>query len=210
MAKRKRAHAARRGTKADPERTERAAEEVRGSATSHGGALGAEDGIPARYDTPRERLTRRIFIAVEVVLVLIPLVHLGIAGVLNAGAAAMESLRVMIEQNPAFLVTSIAALLQPFVAYLMRIAYRHYLRDEAGYTAANLVVLLCAEVALQNMVGIVGMAVLLWRIWGRASDDLGPWASSRRVGGVLADISGPLVVFALAALCAYANMRIGV
>ncbi|MBE6469062.1 MAG: hypothetical protein E7001_03675 [Coriobacteriaceae bacterium] len=204
MAKRKRSDAAARGTKADPERA--AARE--GTGTGEGAGRGGAAIAPA-MDTPREHLTRRIFTTVQVMLVVIPFVHLGFAGVLNAGAAAMESLRVMLEQNPAFLVSFIAELLQPFAAYLVRIAYRHYAQGDAGYAAGNLVVLLCAELLMQNMVGVVGMAVLLWRTWGRAADVLGPWARERSVGGVLADVSGALVTVVLAALLAFANARLG-
>ncbi|MDY4040910.1 MAG: hypothetical protein SOY67_02210 [Collinsella sp.] len=205
MAKRSRAASAARGTKADPRRADAGA----GVGAGSEGADADAGALAPGMDTPRERLTRRIFTTVEVVLVAIPFVHLGFAGVLNAGTAAMESLRVMLEQNPAFLVSFIAALLQPFVAYLVRIAYRHYARGDAGYAAGNLVGLLCAELLMQNMVGIVGMAVLLWRTWGRASLALGPWARGRRAGGVLADVSGPLVAVVLAGLCALANARLG-
>lgn len=212
MAKRKRSDLAARGTKADPEQVDAGARERVASDGDAGSGAGPDSGTPATapgMDTPRERLTRRIFTTVQVVLVAIPFVHLGFAGVLNAGTAAMESLRVMLEQNPAFLVSFIAALLQPFVAYLVRIAYRRYAQGDAGYAAGNLVGLLCAELLMQNMVGIVGMAVLLWRTWGRASVALGPWARGRRAGGVLADVSGALVAVVLAALLAFANARLG-
>lgn len=204
MAKKKRSDLAARGTRADAARdlfTATTGVEAKASEP-------AKASLAPGMNSARERLTSRIFLTVEIVLVVIPFVYLATAGVLNGGAASMESLRVMLQGHPAFLVMFIAACVQPFVAYLLRIAHRHYQQGDAGYTMGNLVALLCGEMLMQNMVGIVGVAVLMWRTWRRGSEQLGPWRERRGLGGVLADISGALVVFVLAAICAFASWRI--
>lgn len=96
------------------------------------------------------------------------------------------------------------------MAYLLRFVYRHYAQGDTGYAVSNLIALLCAEMFLQNIVGIAGMAVLLWRTWRRGSEGLGVWRAHRGIGGMLVDISGALVVLALAGICFFASTRLGV
>ena len=79
---------------------------------------------------------------------------------------------------------------------------------DAGYAAANLIVLLCAEMMLQSMVGVVAMAILLWRVWRRGAQVMGDWRRGRGVAEVLADVSGSVVVLVLAAVCLFASTRI--
>ena len=204
MAKKKRSDLAARGTRADAERDLAAAT----TGSEKKASKSSKASLAPGMNSARERLTSRIFLTVEVVLVVIPFVYLATAGVLNGGAASMESLREMLQGHPAFLVMFIAACVQPFVAYLLRIAHRHYQQGDAGYTMGNLVALLCGEMLMQNMVGVVGVAVLMWRTWRRGSEQLGPWRERRGIGGVLADISGALVVLVLAAICAFASWRV--
>lgn len=199
MGKRDRARQAARGTKADPARA------VMAGVTATSRATAQAPGMNSK----RERLTRRIFLTVEVVLALVPIAYLGMSGLLNAGAAAMEGLQDQLRREPALLLAFIAACLQPFVAYLLRIAYRHYERGDCGYAGANLAVLLCAEMFLQNMLGIVGVAVLLWRVWRRVNGSMGAWMRERKIGGALADASGGLTVLVLAIICFSAQMRLG-
>ena len=66
----------------------------------------------------------------------------------------------------------------------------------------NLIGLLCAEAFLQNVVGLAGFALILWRMWGKTHGELTEWRERRGVGGVLVDISG-----ALAVLCHRPDLR---
>ena len=79
---------------------------------------------------------------------------------------------------------------------------------DAGYALGNLIALACAELLLQSMVGFIALVVLLWRTYHRCSSALIPWACHRRLGGVLVDVSGALVVLVLAAILFYAHMRL--
>mgnify|MGYP006867315501 CR=1 FL=1 len=109
---------------------------------------------------------------------------------MTGGGLSAEGLQATFAENPAASITLIAACLQPFVAYLLRFVYRHYAQGDTGYAVSNLIALLCAEMLLQNIVGIAGMAVLLWRTWRRGSEGLDAWRAHRGVGGMLVDISG--------------------
>ena len=177
--------------------------------------MAAKEKRPAWYVAPldernlsaRERLTKRIFTTVQVVLCLV-LVATVVSISMASGGLTSDGLAGMFDKNPATAISLIAACLQVFIAYLLGFVYKHYASGDAGYAAANLIALLCAEMMLQSMVGIVGMAMLLWRVWRRSSQAIGDWAHARGIGGVLVDISGALVVIAFGAICLFASMRL--
>lgn len=154
-------------------------------------------------ESARERLTRRVVTAVQVVLVIFPFAVWGYVGL---GGVSLEK---AFAGDPGFVVSFLAAVAQPFVAWLIRIAYRHYTEGDGGYALGNLIGLICAELMLQNVVGLAGCAVLLWRLWRPAAGELAEWRECRGVGGVVVDISGALVVIVIGAVCAFASWRLG-
>ena len=101
-------------------------------------------------------------------------------------------------------VTFISACLQPFVAYMLYMVYRKYCEGDAGFVAGNLIGLLCSEILLLNIPGVIGMGILLWRVWRNVAPHFESWLFERRFAGVVADIAGSLVILALAFLCATA------
>lgn len=201
MAKQSKRAKAAAGTKVDPERREVVPRERAVAATG--------DAIAPGMNSKREQLTQRIFLTVQVLLVVVPVAYFAMSGVFTGTLLTPSGLQEFLEANPTMSVSFLAACLQPFVAYMLRIAHKHYERGDFGYAAGNLIGLACAELLMQNMVGIIGLIVLLWRIWPRCSGSIGPWAAERGIGGVLADISGALVMLVLAAVCAFASYRIG-
>lgn len=219
MAKRSKRVRAAAGTKADPERhaavveggtdTALGARAAQGNGAVPGVGVAASEGLAPGMNSKRERLTRRIFLGVQVALVVIPIAYFAMGGVATGTLFTPSGLQQLVEANPAASVSLLAAFAQPFVAYLLHIVYRHYERGDFGYVVGNLTGLICAEMLMQNMMGIVGVAVLLWRVWPRCSGTIGSWAARRGVGGVAADVSGALAVLALAALVAFASWRIG-
>ncbi len=206
-----RAKAAAAGTKNDPNRTVRAADSAAGDARA-GKASGKHIKIvhsewaPAA-NSAREQRTAQFFAVVEVLLVLVP-VLLVASFVMMKGSLTAENLQAYFSEDPAFMVSFLTACVQPFAAYLLRLVHRKYLEGDMGYAVGNLIALLCAEMFLQNLVGVVGMVVLLWRIWKNAASHMGDWVHERRFGGVVFDISGGLVVLVFALICAFAGMRL--
>lgn len=193
--KEKRSVAAARGTVADPERE--------GVVVREDGAASVAESLPM---TKRERLTLRIFTVVEVIMVIVPLAM--IAYLWLAGGGSIEGLADAMAADPTITVEFIAAMCQPLAAWLLRFVERHYRAGDMGYAAGNLIGIICGELMLQNAVGVLGCALLLWRVWRHASGELGPWAAERKVGGVLADISGAIVLCVFGAICAFATWRI--
>ena len=173
-----------------------------GAARGGSAEIMASRRVGRNLDTARERLTRRIFTTVQVVLVIFPFALLGYVSM------AGMSLQDAFGRDPGFTVSFLAAMAQPFVAWLIRIGYRHYSEGDGGYALGNLIGLLCAEALMQNVVGVAGCAVALWRLWRPAAGELTEWKERRGLGGVLFDISGAIVVLAIAAICAFASWRI--
>lgn len=206
-----RAKAAAAGTKSDPNRTVRdaggASRDTHVAKTSGKRAKIVHSAWAPAANSAREQRTAQFFGVVEVLLVLVP-VLLVASFVMMKGSLTAESLQSYFSEDPAFLVSFLAACVQPFAAYLLRLVHRKYLEGDMGYAAGNLIALLCAEMLLQNLVGVVGMVVLLWRVWKNAAPHMGDWVHERRFGGVLFDISGALVVLAFALICAFAGMRL--
>lgn len=197
MAKKNRAQEAQRGTKLDPQR---------GQGASATAALDLQPAL--RPSSSKEKLTKRFFTGVEILLVIVPFASLALAGSLNLDASSVANLQELLKQNPGFLVSFLGACIQPFAAYLIHIAYGHYQKGDGGYCMGNLVGILCAEMLMQSIPGIVGLGLLIWRVWGTAAPESVAWRRQRGVGGVLADVSGSLVVIGLAAICAFASWRL--
>ncbi len=154
-------------------------------------------------DTPYERRTRQILTVVQVILVAYPLVGMALSSLSGT------TIQAQLESDPTFVVTYLSIFVQPLVAWLLRFVYRHYAEGDGGYAAGNIVCLLVAELMMANILGIAGIVVILWRTFGRIQGEVGEWLRRRRVGGVLFDLSGSIVVLALALLVAFASWRLG-
>lgn len=149
-----------------------------------------------------------MFLVVEALLVVSPFVGMAVSGSLNFDAAGIASLQDLFASSPAFAVSFLAACIQPLVAYLLHLAHKHYADGGGGYTAANLVGLLCAEMLMQNVAGLAGIVLLLWRVWRPTAKERARWRKERPWGAKAAEVSGAIVVVVLAALCAFASWRI--
>ncbi len=128
---------------------------------------------------------------VEVILGVVPVVVIGLF-LASKDAASVDKLTDVFSQDPSMVVTFISACLQPFVAYMLYMIYRKYCEGDAGFAAGNLIGLLCSEILLLNIPGVIGMGILLWRVWRNVAPHFESWLFERRVAGVLADIAGSL------------------
>lgn len=207
MGKKSRARAAAAGTRKDPERrvveggkAERADEEKKVGAHAH------PEWAP-HLNSASEDLTAKLFTLVEVILGVVPVVVIGLF-LASKDAASVDKLTEVFSQDPSMVVTFISACLQPFVAYMLYMVYRKYCEGDAGFVAGNLIGLLCSEILLLNIPGVIGMGILLWRVWRNVAPHFESWLFERRVAGVLADIAGSLVILVLAFMCATATRNL--
>ena len=196
MAKTSRAQAAARGTKLDAERTIAVTEKAERRRV-----------LRERPQSKYEARTAKVFSAVQVVLVVVPLAMVGYVWL--AGGGTIDGLQDAMREDPAITVSFISAMCQPFVAWLLKFVREHDRAGDGGYVAANLIGLICGELLLQNVVGVIGCAVLLWRIWKRSGGELTAWKEDRGLAGAAANLSGAIVLCVIGAVCAFATWRIG-
>lgn len=203
MGKKSRARVAAAGTRRDPGR--RVAEGEKANRAEKGKKVGAHahpEWAP-HLNSASEDLTAKLFTMVEVILGVVPVVVIGLF-LASKDATSVDKLTEVFSQEPSMVVTFISACLQPFVAYMLYMIYRKYCEGDAGFAAGNLIGLLCSEILLLNIPGVIGMGILLWRVWRNVAPHFESWLFERRVMGVLADIAGSLVILVLAFMCATA------
>ena len=204
MGKKSRARVAAAGTRKDPGR--RVAEGKKADRAEKDKKVGAHahpEWAP-HLNSASEDLTAKLFTLVEVILGVVPVVVIGLF-LASKDAASVDKLTEVFSQDPSMVVTFISACLQPFVAYMLYMVYRKYCEGDAGFVAGNLIGLLCSEILLLNIPGVIGMGILLWRVWRNVAPHFESWLIERRVAGVLADIAGSLVILVLAFMCATAT-----
>jgi len=204
MGKKSRARVAAAGTRKDPGR--RVAEGKKADRAEKDKKVGAHahpEWAP-HLNSASEDLTAKLFTMVEVILGVVPVVVIGLF-LASKDATSVDKLTEVFSQEPSMVVSFISACLQPFVAYMLYMVYRKYCEGDAGFAAGNLIGLLCSEILLLNIPGVIGMGILLWRVWRNVAPHFESWLFERRAMGVLADIAGSLVILALAFMCATAT-----
>lgn len=203
MGKKSRARVAAAGTRRDPgRRVPEGKKADRAEKDKKVGAHAHPEWAP-HLNTASEDLTAKLFTLVEVILGVVPVVVIGLF-LASKDATSVDKLTDVFSQDPSMVVTFISACLQPFVAYMLYMIYRKYCEGDAGFAAGNLIGLLCSEILLLNIPGVIGMGILLWRVWRNVAPHFESWLFERRFTGVVADIAGSLVILVLAFLCATA------
>lgn len=203
MGKKSRARVAAAGTRKDPGRRVAEGKKVdRVEKDKKVGAHAHPEWAP-HLNTASEDLTAKLFTLVEVILGVVPVVVISLF-LASKDATSGDKLTDVFSQDPSMVVTFISACLQPFVAYMLYMIYRKYCEGDAGFAAGNLIGLLCSEILLLNIPGVIGMGILLRRVWRNVAPHFESWLFERRAMGVLVDIAGSLVILALAFLCATA------
>ena len=205
MGKKSRARVAAAGTRKDPGR--RVAEGKKADRAEKDKKVGAHahpEWAP-HLNSASEDLTAKLFTLVEVILGVVPLVVIGLF-LASKDATSVDKLTEVFSHAPVIYTPTFrfSACLQPFVAYMLYMVYRKYCEGDAGFAAGNLIGLLCSEILLLNIPGVIGMGILLWRVWRNVAPHFESWLFERRFAGVVADIAGSLVILALAFLCATA------
>ena len=65
---------------------------------------------------------------------------------------------------------------------MLYMIYRKYCEGDAGFAAGNLIGLLCSEILLLNIPGVIGMGILLWRVWRNVAPHFESWLRVAFVG----------------------------
>jgi hypothetical protein len=141
-----------------------------------------------------------------VLLCIVPFVAAAL--VVSASSATGQDLSEYLRGNGVVLVEFIAAMAQALVAWILRIVHDHHVCGDGGYALANVIGLVCGELLLQNLVGVIGCGLVLWRLWRHDAAGLAPWARARGAGGVVADVSGAIALICLGGVCTFALARL--
>lgn len=213
MAKKKgnKAEAARRGTRADPARAEelRVQEEEREQKAAAIAAVEAS-GRPRWYVEPldpdnlsdREKVNHALFIIVELLLAIVAIIDLVQIGTALDGFTT-EVLQSFFLDNPSDFIEVLQACVQLISAGIVLSCYNHYVEGDVAYAAYNLVVVLCIEVVLLSTVGIIGLAVLVYRVQKRCQVGLSDWQIYSDFKQKVLDLALSLVVFVIALFLYY-------
>lgn len=116
----------------------------------------------------------------------------------------------MLNANPVMAVTFLTAMLNPFAAYLLYYAKKRLEKGDYTYTAVNLIGLLVIELILLNLVYAAMLFVLLYNVKRCSGLSLPKLLKSYRIRSLLYDVSGSLIMLPIAALCLFAQLRLGI
>lgn len=133
---------------------------------------------PAVHDP----LSKKVFTFMEIVLVCYPFIVIGAS---DGGAFTLDAAQFL---APDVLRSTISNLAQVLAAGMMLWTQQFYLRGETGRAAGNLIVMLVAELLFQNVVGVVCVALVLWRVISASPRGLGHWYADRGMAGMAVDV----------------------
>lgn len=147
----------------------------------------------------------RLFTIVKGLLISLPffcLIYLRLGGTaLTAGG--------VLTQQPEAAIAFLAAMLQPYAAYLLGLSQRRLEDGRTQYALVNLCVLLAVEGMLMSSIGMIGVGLLTYRVCKACRMGLGAaWraCSPRRL---FAEAGGSMLLLPFAFLCLFATIRTG-
>lgn len=197
---------ARRGTKADPERIEAEHKEAIQRQLEREAAVEKLNKRPSWYVEPldkkrlsdKESVTHYLYILTEIVLFTNIVLYLFILST-DMVEFTLEAFKELFTNDFTYVLDLVGELFQIFGGFIILFCYKRYLVGDAGFVICNLILMILGEVALGNIIGIVCMAVLIWRSWGRCSAGFSVWRSERKFWGKVSDCA-PGIIFLLATI----------
>ena len=155
-----------------------------------------KDGKPVRY-----------FNILKIVLFCMPFLCIGYLG-LGTGGAPLSAEGIL-SANPALAVSFLSAMLQPYAAWLVILSERRLADGRTHYAVVSLTLLLAAELMLMSTVGAAGMALVLWKSIRTYGCGIPAAFRSCTVRGFFQESGSSLPLLALAGLCLFAGLRLG-
>lgn len=158
--------------------------------------------------TLKDEKLSRYFKILKVVLFLMPFLCVGYLG-LGAGGAALDTAGIL-NANPAMAVSFLAAMLQPYAAWIVILSERRLADGRVNFAIVNLTLLLAAELLLMSTVGVIGMALVLCKSVKTYGCGIPAAFRGCTPGSLLFEAGGNLPLLALAGLCLFASLRLGI
>mgnify|MGYP001066153369 CR=1 FL=1 len=157
--------------------------------------------LPQTRTSLKDAKLSRYFKILKIVLFCMPFLCVGYLG-LGAGGAALDTAGIL-NANPAMAVSFLAAMLQPYAAWIAILAERRLADGRTNYAIMNLALLM-------STVGVIGMALILWKSVRTYGCGIPAAFLGCGVRDFFREAGGNLPLLALAALCLFASMRLGI
>ena len=156
---------------------------------------------------PRADKLDRWFRILQIILFCMPFVYLAYLRI-GTGGASLDDPGVL-SGNPAMAVALLAAMLQPYVGWLLMLSQRRLADGRTAYAVLNLTLLLIAELMTMSSIGVVGLGLILFKTIRTCG--MGPSAAWRAANKkqLFAECGGSVLMCLLAGLGLFATMRLG-
>jgi hypothetical protein len=129
---------------------------------------------------------------------------------LSIGATKIgTSIPKAIQENPRNIVMFLISMINPFIAYLLIFMHKKIENGDIAYSVANLVVLIGAEIMIENAWYIILLGFLLIKTLKTYNVSFKECFKAKWNKSFLGTISGGIVVLVLAGICLFATLRIG-
>lgn len=129
---------------------------------------------------------------------------------LSIGAAKIgTSILQAIQEDPRNIVMFLVSMINPFIAYLLIFMHRKIENGDIAYSVVNIVVLIGAEIMLENVLYTILLGFLLIKTLKTYNISFKECFKVKWNKSFFGTISGGIVVLALAGICLFATLRIG-
>lgn len=158
-------------------------------------------------NTKQIKLLDKYYNIAKVFLTLTPFLYIMY---LSMGAAKIgSSIPQIIQANPGNMVMFLVSMINPFIAYLLIFMHRKLNNGDIAYSVVNLVVLIGAEIMLENAFYVILLGFILIKTLKIYNISFKECFKSKFNKSFLGTISGGIVVLFLAGICLFATIRIG-
>lgn len=157
--------------------------------------------------TLKDEKLSRYFTILKIALFCMPFLCIGYLG-LGAAGAALDTAGIL-NGNPTLAVSFLAAMLQPYAAWIAILSERRLADGRTNFAIVNLTLLLAAELLLMSTVGVIGMALILWKSVKTYGCGIPEAFRGCTIKSLLFEAGGNLPLLALAGLCLFASLRLG-
>lgn len=128
---------------------------------------------------------------------------------LSMGAAKVGvSISQVIQKDPRSMVMFLVSMISPFIAYLLVFMHKKIESGDVAYSVVNLVVLMCAEIMLENLWYVILLGFLLVKTLKTYNVSLKECFKDKWDKSFFGTISGGIVVLVLSGICLFASLRI--
>ncbi|NLZ34518.1 MAG: hypothetical protein GX889_06340 [Clostridiales bacterium] len=115
-----------------------------------------------------------------------------------------------ITNNPEFSIVFLVSMINPFIAYLLKVMHNKINNNDVEYAVVNLVLILLAELLLQNILFIALFVFILYKTLKIYKINIINSFKKKLTKGFLITISGSVFIIVLASICSFAMMRINI